>query len=192
MFSLRSLLLPAAALCMPAVVSANGLEPQILAALDRHVTPWLKDPVIIEAIRAQNLQTADLNEGQISRLDRQWRDEAENGGGELINGVLDNPLSRFLKERQAESGGLLTEVFVMDGVGLNVGQSAITSDYFQGDEEKWRLTYGAGSEAVFVDVIEFDDSTATFQAQTNLAIADPDTGELIGAITLGFAVEHLF
>jgi hypothetical protein len=46
---------------------------------------------------------------------------------------------------------MITEMFVMDAKGLNVGQSDVTSDYWQGDEAKWQKTYGAGPGVVFVD-----------------------------------------
>jgi serine/threonine protein kinase len=47
----------------------------------------------------------------------------------LIDSLLKNELSAFLAKKKAESKGLLTEIFVMDNKGLNVGQSDVTSDY---------------------------------------------------------------
>ncbi len=66
-----------------------------------------------------------------------------------------------------------------------------TSDYWQGDEAKWQKTFSAGANAYFIDEIEFDDSSEMFQAQVSAAIADPATGEPIGAITFGVNVENL-
>ncbi len=86
---------------------------------------------------------------------------------------------------------MIAEVFVMDDKGLNVGQSAVTSDYWQGDEAKWQKSYGAGAGAIFVDEVEKDESTQALQSQVSIAISDPASNEVIGAITLGINVEGL-
>jgi hypothetical protein len=79
----------------------------------------------------------------------------------------------------------------MDGKGLNVGQSDITSDYWQGDEAKWRKTFLVGPEAVFVDAVEKDESTQMLQSQVSVTIKDPTSGEPIGALTLGINLNAL-
>jgi hypothetical protein len=60
----------------------------------------------------------------------------------------------------------------------------------QGDEAKWQKSYGAGPGAVFVDEIEFDDSSQAFQSQVSVTIVD-GSGAAIGAITIGVNVEEL-
>jgi len=170
---------------------ANDFAPQITELLNNQIKPWLSDPVVIDAIKAQNAETSGLSEGDIDALDKQWRAEADAGSGPLIDKTLANALSAFLKAKKDEAGGLYSEIFVMDGKGLNVGQSDVTSDYMQGDEAKWQKTYGAGPDAVFIDEVEFDDSSEQFQSQANTTIVDPATGQAIGAITIGINVEKL-
>jgi hypothetical protein len=126
-----------------------------------------------------------------NELPEDQRGEKEAGSGPTIDKVLGNDLSNFLKGKKDAAGGIITEVFVMDAKGLNVGQSDVTSDYMQGDEAKWQKTYGAGPDAVFVDDVEFDDSSESFQSQVSGTVVDPATGEAIGAITVGVAVENL-
>ncbi len=77
----------------------------------------------------------------------------------------------------------------MDNKGLNVGQSDITSDYWQGDEAKWKKSYGAGMGAVHVGKIKQDESTQKFQSQVSVAISDG--GKVIGAVTVGVNVDEL-
>lgn len=79
----------------------------------------------------------------------------------------------------------------MDAKGLNVGQSDVTSDYMQGDEAKHQKTYVAGPKSTFIDEVEFDDSSQTFQTQISRTIIDPADGKAIGAITVGVNVENL-
>src|SRR5690606_6538453 len=115
---------------------------------------WMADPVVLEAVRAQNAKHASIGQADIEALDKQCRAETKAGDKALINGVVNNKLSAFLKQKVAASGGLITEIFVMDDKGLNVGQSDITSDYWQGDEAKWQKTYQVGADAIFVDKVE--------------------------------------
>ena len=171
--------------------SANDFADQITDALNNQIRPWLGDPVVVEAVKAQNAETSGLSDADIEALDQQWRAEAETGSGPLIDKVLGNKLSAFLKEKKEAADGLYSEVFVMDAKGLNVGQSDVTSDYMQGDEAKWQKTYPVGPDAVFIDDVEFDDSSGQFQSQVNATVVDPATGQPIGAITIGINVEKL-
>ncbi len=166
---------------------AQGLQ-NVLANV---IKPLAAHTQVVEAVRAQNAETTSLDQAAIDALDAQWRAEADAGGGPLIDRVLADPLSAFLKAQQDASDGLFVEVFVMDAKGLNVGQSAITSDYWQGDEAKWQQTFQAGPDAALIDEIDYDDSAAAFLSQVSTAVADPDTGSAIGAITVGVNVEKL-
>ncbi|KAA5606811.1 hypothetical protein F1188_05150 [Roseospira marina] len=176
----------------PGLASANEFQPQIEQLLANKIKPWLSDPVIISAVKAQNAEHDGLEQGRIDDLDQQWRDEAETGSGPLIDAVTGNDLSAFLSTKKTELDGVVSEMFVMDNIGLNVGQSDITSDYWQGDEAKWQQTYPVGPDAVFIDEVEFDDSAEAFLSQASLTLVDPETGVAIGAITIGINVEKLF
>lgn len=170
-------------------------DPEIEAAAqvfaEQSVSSWLGDPVIINAIRVQNTEHADLQQTQIDSLDQQWRAESEDAAGPLIDKITGNELSMFLKDVKDSEQGLVTEIFIMDNKGLNVGQSDITSDFWQGDEAKWQKTFQAAPKAMFVDDVEMDDSTQRFQTQINIAITDPETGKNIGAVTIGVDAEGL-
>lgn len=154
------------------------------------VAPWLADAVVLDAIAAQNAKHADMNEEAIIAMDKQWRAEVEASSKPLIDATLGNALSEFLREKQAASDGLITEVFIMDNKGLNVGQSDVTSDYWQGDEAKFQKSYGEGAGAIFVDEAEKDESTQMLQSQVSLTIAD-GAGTPVGAVTIGINLDAL-
>jgi hypothetical protein len=158
--------------------------------VDATVKPWLSDPVIIEAIKAQNAANAALDQAGIDALDQKWRAEVEADSHPMIDGVLASPVSAFLKAKQEASGGTITEVFVTDAKGLNVGQSDVTSDYWQGDEDKFTKSFGAGPGALFVDAAEKDESTQMLQSQASMTIVD-EAGKPIGAITIGVNLDQL-
>jgi hypothetical protein len=195
MFSIRNLkrLTPglAGALLITSALAAEPHEAPIRDFADDTVSGWISDSTVINAVKAQNRRNANLTQAEIDALDKQWRSETKTSNRPLIDRILANEVSGFLKKAKSKSGGLVTEVFVMDNQGLNVGQSDVTSDYWQGDEAKWKNTYLAGPDAVFIDGVEHDESTQTFQSQLSMSIKDPETGEVIGAITVGIDVEAL-
>lgn len=156
-------------------------------------TTWVEDPVVVNAIKAQNKEHASFTAADIDKLDKKWRAETKTaaGTGPFINKVLSNKLSQFLKQVQAKSGGLYTEIFVEDNKGMNVGQSDVTSDYMQGDEAKWQKTYLVGPKAIHIGPVEQDESTQRFQSHLSLTIVDPATGKPIGAVTIGVDMQTL-
>lgn len=164
--------------------------PPVTAYVEAHVRAWIADPVIIGAVKAQNVESSKLDPAAIQALDQTWRSEAGSDGHPMIDKVLSSPLSAFLRNKQDESDGSITEIFVMDASGLNVGQSDITSDYWQGDEAKFIEGWRAVGGHVFVDIAEKDESTQMLQSQASIAITD-ETGKPIGVITVGINLDQL-
>ena len=150
-----------------------------------------QNEVIVAAVTAQNGNSAAYDQAEIDRLDSQWRAEVGGASKPLIDATLATDASKWLAAVQEESAGLFTEVFVMDAKGLNVAQSTVTSDYWQGDEDKFSLSFGAGADAVHLGEIEQDESTQTFQSQVSITVTDPATGAPIGAITAGVDLSKL-
>jgi hypothetical protein len=157
--------------------------------IDSNVRPWLDEPAIINAVIAQNAIHARLGQAAIDKLDARWRTEFSSAARPMIEAQLSNPLSLYLKGQQRAAGGLVTEIFVMDNRGLNVGQSDVTSDYWQGDEAKWQESFGAG--LLHIEEAQRDESTQLMQSQASLPIKDPRTGAVIGTITVGINLDAL-
>ena len=190
----KSLLNAALVAMLLAGASAVSAEEAHVAPVTEYVNanvkPWLSDPTIISAIKAQNAANAGLDEKAVVTLDTQWRTEVDSEAHPTIDAMLSNPASAFLKAKQVASGGTITEIFVMDAKGLNVGQSDVTSDLWQGDEDKFQKSFGAGPDALFVDDAEKDESTQMLQSQASMTIVD-ETGKPIGAITIGVNLDQL-
>lgn len=166
-------------------------QPTVPTAVVSQIKTWANDPVVVEAIKKQNAKHASLSQDEIDRLDKQWRAETKGADQPLIASVLKNALSTYLKGVKSNAAGLYTEIFVMDDKGLNVGQSDVTSDYWQGDEAKWKKTFQAGPGGLLIDEVEFDESSQTYQSQVSVSIVDPSTGNTIGAVTVGVDVEKV-
>lgn len=153
------------------------------AYVKKSIEPWLKDPVVIAAVIEANKKNKRLMQEDIDKLDKAWvaKDQA------LIDGIRKNKLSEFLLKKKEASDGVITEVFVMDNRGLNVGQTDGTSDLWQADEAKWQKTYAVGPGTIFVDKVEEDGGKKI--AQVSVTIADKDGA--IGAATFGIDVDKL-
>lgn len=163
----------------PAAIPTSIITPDFVDGLRKN----LVQPVTILSVNASNVRHEGVQQAEIDTLDNTWKAEAKSDDQPLIAEILSSPLSSYLLYVQAKSAGLFTEIFVMDKFGLNVGQSSVTSDYWQGDEAKFQKTYDIGPDAVFIDEPEFNDDTKTWRTQVNFTIVDPESKTAIGAAT---------
>ncbi len=170
----------AAALADPLAETRN----LYFTTLDQTIAEILGNPKFVTIIAAQSKQSEGWSEAEILALDKRWR----SGDTSLIEPVLANPFSKRLAEIVATSNGLIAEIIVMDEKGCNVAVSSQTTDYWQGDEAKWQKTFGARTEAVHVERVDFDQSTRSFSQQFSRALTVD--GRQIGAITLGFDIRY--
>ena len=186
----------AAGLALPfmAAQSAAAQSPPVADLVtDEFVTElrtFLEVPIIIEAIEMQNNMRASITQEDILKLDDTWRAEVGHEGDQpLITLAIGGPASTYLLRQQASSKGLFSEIFVMDKNGLNVAQSSITSDYWQGDEAKFQKTFPVGPSAVFIDEPEFNDEYGIWVVQVNLTLSRE--GRPIGTSTVEINLTEL-
>jgi hypothetical protein len=188
---LRSAFLASGLLLSPSAFAADEPVKEVDAYVKGKLMSWISDKAVIDAVKAQNAKHAKLTQAEVDKLDKDWRAQVDAANKPLIDSVMKSELSTYLKKKQDETKGVVAEVFVMDDKGLNVGQSEVTSDYWQGDEAKWQKTFSVGPDAVFFDKIEKDESTQALQMQVSVSIKDPETGKAIGAVTFGINVDEL-
>lgn len=181
-------------LALSGQAAAEPPAPDVKALVDdafiAQTRDWLANPIVPLSINAQNELRGDLSQAEIDALDQQWVTERKSDDKPLIAATLSAPLSIYLLRVQAQTLGLYTEIFVMDANGLNVGQSSITGDYWQGDEAKFQKTFPNGADAVFIDEPEWDGDRRIWIAQLNLTIAD-DAAKPIGAATVEINLTEL-
>jgi hypothetical protein len=175
----------------PALAADNEFAEPLTALAQGQLREIAQNPALIEAIIAQNAVSTAYDQAKIDALDTQWRAEVDAAAKPLIDATMGNAASQYLVAVQGESGGLFTELFATDAKGLNVAQSSVTSDYWQGDEDKFTGAFGVGADAVVLGEVEQDESTQTFQSQVSITITDPATGAPIGSITAGVDVSML-
>lgn len=159
--------------------------------LQNEIKPLARSSDLIKAIRQQNVANIGLNQKQIIALDQKWRQETEKLDHPFIDQLLNNAASKQLQLLKNNKNGLITEIIVTDNKGLNVAISDITSDYWQGDEDKWQKTLPVGPDAVFISDPDIDQSTQQFQIQISVTITDPENHKGIGSLTVGIDLDLL-
>lgn len=147
--------------------------------------PLCTDPVLVAEVKAQNAKKVDLAE--IQKIDEEWK----NAEDELPIHVekTSNVCAHEIRKIVAANPAIV-EAFAMDDQGANVGQNALTSDYWQGDEAKWKNSFNGGQGGVDIGKVDFDKSTNAQLQQVSLPIID-ENGVVVGAITYGIAVGRL-
>lgn len=142
------------------------------------------DPIIVKAVKAANAEGKTLD--QIQDKDAKWKATA--GVVDYMKALMDSECGKYL-QKILGSESYYAEIFVMDNQGANVAMTDKTSDYWQGDEAKFQKSFAGGSGAVFVDEVEFDDSTQVYAVQVSVPVMDG--GKAIGAITFGIDVDKI-
>ena len=151
---------------------------------------WLADPVIQAALASGNEAHVALTEAEIIDLDTLWRAQIDSVDSPLINQVVSSPASDVLRRIVAESQGEIAEIILMDNRGLNAAVSAVTSDFWQGDEDKFQMTFDVGPDAMHAGEVELDESTGRYVVQVSVPVLDA-AGQMIGAATFSLDAELL-
>ena len=136
-------------------VSAGEKAPQKVVDLANTVLAKLgEDPVIVAAVKAENAKEKTLD--QIQAKDKEWLAHA--GIADYMKSIMESEAGKHIRKIQ-QSQEYYAEIFIMDNQGANVAMTDKTSDYWQGDEAKFKKSFNGGAGAIFVDDVEFDDST---------------------------------
>jgi hypothetical protein len=81
------------------------------------------------------------------------------------------------------------EAFLTDKKGANVAAYPATSDYWQGDEEKFTASFNDGRGKIFIGAVEYDESSNTHAAQVSVPVVDK--GKAIGVLIVGVTVDYI-
>lgn len=164
---------------------------KLTKTFDREIRPHLSDSILLQAMRDSNEKHAQFSQKQITDLDIVWAAEV-NGeslrSGGLVESVENTEASALLRTIVTEHEDLVSELFAFDRYGLNFAQAAPTTDFWQGDEDKYLKTVSGQTESLHFGEIKYDESARTFQVQVTAPLLD-NKGHFGGAITVGFDIQ---
>ena len=177
-------------LCSPGLLlaqttfTAEEIE-DLLSVKIRFASHMAYNPIVIRAVEAQNGQNVSLAE--IKKRDESWKN-AGSSSNALIREITKNEIARYF-QRRVENNSAIDEVFLTDNQGANVAAYPPTSDYWQGDEDKWTLSFNDGNGKVFIGPLELDESTNKTQVQISAPIVSNE--KTIGVLILGVSVDYI-
>lgn len=149
------------------------------------LVPQCTNEVFVTAIEKQNAKKLTLTE--IRKLDQEWVDAEEEL--DIHKQLTSNECAKEIK-KLIKWNPMIDEAFVMDNQGANVGQNAITSDYWQGDEAKFKNSFNKGKGGVDIGKNKLDKSTDRVLQQISLPVINKK-GKVIGAVTYGVITSKL-
>jgi len=167
------------------VVFAAEKAPQKVIDLAKStLAAYGTDAVIVKAVKAENAKNKSL--ADIKAMDERWRNTPGivNYMKEFMTSECGNRLKAIINSK-----AYFAEIFVMDNQGANVAMTDKTSDYWQGDEEKFIQSFKNGQGGIHISDVEFDDSTQLYIVQVSVPVKDG--AKVIGAITFGIDVDNL-
>jgi hypothetical protein len=164
-------------------ISKAELE-ELLRVKVRTVQHMALNPLLVRAVRQQN--ASGLTAEEVARRDKAWSATKELTPFKLS--LQSSPAGRFLKQ-QIERSTSFNEAFLTDNQGANVAAFPATSDYWQGDEDKWINAYNGGNGHVYIGALKLDESTNTVAAQVSAPVLD--RGNTIGVLVVGVTINYL-
>ena len=179
--------LAAAALLMLFAFQISATSPPVIPPKIRNegekILDWVKDPTLLDALQKQNKMPTSLDE--IQKLDREWVEGKISE--DFVNSKLQGPCAEKLKEFESKILSA-SESFLMDAKGALVCATKKTSDYWQGDEPKWKDAFES-SESIVFGARNYDESTKS--TLMHISVPVKENQKPIGVISVGINLTKL-
>ena len=175
-------------LCGTAMADTNIGQDELRAILKGKIDrleELTKKKRLLDAVIAQNNEKLTLDE--IKRRDNEWINSGDNLPLKLSmsQGRAGISLRKIVSTHQ----DTYNEAFLTDNQGANVAAYPLTTDYWQGDEEKWQKSFNNGNGEVYVGNIQMDESTHTNAVQISLPMISE--GKTVGVLIVGVKLDHI-
>ena len=159
------------------------VTPPIHAALDKQKTliaAWASDPVIVNAVKAQNAK------GPIIGMDNpKWKSIRRTDP--LIAEFQSNEPAVFLKSKVDAGQNIYSEAFLSAAAGEKVAFVEKTSSYLHKGTPKFDVPFTTG--AAWQGSPEFDESSQTYAIQLSVPVSAE--GKIIGVLVVGISLSQL-
>ena len=174
--------------CCIIFVGTLGMVSNAFAGDPRDVVPdlqkWASHPLVVNAVKEQNNKKVKLKD--IKQIDKEWREKK--GDLPLKDQLMTNAAAKELAGREKEKP-YFVESILTDNRGANVAITAVTSDYWQGDEVKFSKSFNKGKGGSYVGRIKRDKSTGERLSQVSVSVMDGNVA--IGTLTVGVRVDKI-
>lgn len=138
---------------------------------------WAHDPLLVNALKEQNAKPTSLDE--IKKIDEEWITGTK---ADFAKSLQQNAVGKYLQNKIGASP-LYVEAFLCDKQGAVVGEYPGSTDYWQGDEDKFIKSFNGGNGKLFIGPIALDKSTDTISVQMSVPVKEAN--ETIGVLVVG-------
>jgi ABC-type amino acid transport substrate-binding protein len=178
--------------CSIAHTTVSDYEQQLIKELlGRKIERWKHLPKLESMLKERNLASRRFSQQVIAERDKKWTQAFLQDDFSYSIDLVNQELSAQLREMKKQSQDMITEIIVTDARGLNLGISDMTSDYWQGDEDKFTQVFGAPVNTMFFGDIKYDESTKRFQLQLSVPLYSEEKFEPLGVMIFGVDVEKV-
>jgi len=148
-----------------------------------HIQNIAGDKIVVASVVQHNNKKLAFEE--ILRRDRLW--QKNDHLVEFKESLISSDVGQFV-ETIKNSKSYYTEVFIADDRGALVSAYPLTSDYWQGDEEKWSTIARDGWPS-YVSAITFDESSES--NIVHLAVPVRNHQKVVGVLVVGIRLSHV-
>lgn len=174
----------------PAAVVAPKMTHELRHILDAKMVAarrLAEDPLLIREVVLQNGRGISLDE--IKQHDADWQ---AGRNAEFKEKVLTSNASRVLSKRVRGNRMIYGEAFLCDLQGALVGAFPATSDYWQGDEDKFTECLKGEAGVEHIGEIAYDESAGSYLIQVSVPVyADPKNKDDLSRKPIGVLVVGL-
>ncbi|BFM14494.1 hypothetical protein R50073_06770 [Maricurvus nonylphenolicus] len=140
--------------------------------------------VLVNAVAKQNAEKLTLE--TITARDKTWT--TTDSSDSFKQAMLASEAGTFL-QNLISSTGSYTEAFITDNQGANVATYPLTSDYWQGDEDKFIKAFSGKTGNVYIGNMEWDESSQFNAVQISVPVLE--NGDAIGVMVVGVKLSHV-
>ncbi|PSF07160.1 hypothetical protein C7H09_10200 [Marinobacter fuscus] len=181
--------------CSAPNVALSEQETARIQSVAKALAKDLSATLNLENAIAQGPESGNLT--SILNKDMLWQVLAPHHPTPLADEILQLPASRTLARWQSEQASLVTEVLLTNESGAMVAMSQLSSDYWQGDENKFKnlvmeTEHGPKSRtSMLISPVDYDPSTGRYQLTVSFPVplAEPNNG-LLGVLIFGLDIEQ--
>lgn len=164
---------------------------QIKELLVRKIERWKRLPKLESLLKERNLVTRRFTKQEITERDKKWREAFAKDDFSYSIDMVNQELSAHLREIKKQSQDMITEIIITDARGLNFAISDMTSDYWQGDEEKFTEVFSKPATTMHFGEINYDESSKRFQLHLSVPLYTEEKFEPLGVMVFGVDVEKV-
>ena len=144
-------------------------------------------PEVRRVAAASTASTMDL--AVVRRQDEEW--QTARAVPASLSGLMSNEASRFLAEA-TRNDSTYRELLLADRHGRLVAASAVSTDYYQGDEEWFSRTVKGGvSGRMHVGGVTWDESAGTWALEISVPVEEAPASGLVGVLKAVIDIREL-